>query len=72
MSKLALSNRIYVIFDVQNKLHRKWFAEFNQTRKWAKCPVRFVIDNDSGDLVTMIQRSLIQYYVDKEFKKKTK
>jgi hypothetical protein len=47
MSKLALSNRTYVVFDVENKLHRKWFAEFNETRTWAKCPVRFVIDNDS-------------------------
>jgi hypothetical protein len=72
MSKLALSNRTYVVFDVENKEHRKWFAEFNEKRTWAKCPVRFVIDNDSGDLVTMIQRSLIQYYVDREFKKKTK
>ena len=53
MSKLALSNRIYVIFDVKNKLHRKWFADFHQPRPWAKCPVRFVLDNDAGDLVTM-------------------
>jgi len=34
---------------------------------WSNCPVRFVVDDDHGDLVTMIQRNLIQYYVDKEF-----
>jgi hypothetical protein len=68
MSKLELYGRNYVVFDATNKDHRKWFAEFNKTLSWGHCPVRFVIDNDHGDLVTMIQRSLIQYYVDKEFK----
>lgn len=68
MSKLELYGRNYVVFDATNKEHRKWFAEFNKSLSWGHCPVRFVIDNDHGDLVTMIQRSLIQYYVDKEFK----
>jgi hypothetical protein len=68
MSKLELSGRQYVVFNPQNKDHRKWFAEFNKNRTWANCPVRFVIDNDHGDLITMIQRSLIQYYVDREFR----
>jgi hypothetical protein len=67
MSKLELCGRQYVVFDAKNKDHRKWFAEFNKNRTWSSCPVRFVIDNDHGDLVTMIQRSLIQYYVDREF-----
>jgi hypothetical protein len=67
MSKLALFGRPYVIFDASNKDHRRWFAEFNISRTWAHCPVRFVIDDDQGDLVTMIQRRLIQYYVDREF-----
>jgi hypothetical protein len=70
MSKLALYGRPYVVFDAQNRDHRKWFAEFNKNRSWGKCPVRFVIDNDHGDLITMIQRDLIQYYVDREFKNK--
>lgn len=69
MSKLALYGRQYVVFDSTNKEHRGWFAEFNKTRSWGSCPVRFVIDNDHGDLITMIQRQLIQYYVDREFKK---
>lgn len=67
MSRLALFGRPYVIFDATNKEHRRWFAEFNTNRTWAKCPVRFVIDDDQGDLITMIQRRLIQYYVDREF-----
>jgi hypothetical protein len=71
MSKLALFGRQYVVFDAKNKDHRKWFARFNETRSWGSCPVRFVIDNDHGDLITMIQRELIKYYVDKEFTKRT-
>lgn len=70
MSKLLLHGRPWVVFDPQNKDHRRWFAEFNENRSWKNCPVRFVIDNDHGDLITMIQRSLIQYYVNKEFGKK--
>ena len=70
MSKLELYGRPYVIFDATNKNHRQWFAHFNKTRAWGDCPVRFVIDNDHGDLITMMQREMIQYYVDKEFKKK--
>jgi hypothetical protein len=69
MSKLALYGRQYVVFDPANKDHRRWFANFNKHLSWKDCPVRFVIDNDHGDLVTMIQRQLIQYYVDREFSK---
>ena len=69
MSRLELCGRQYVVFDAKNKDHRKWFAEFNKNRTWSNCPVRFVIDNDHGDLITMIQRSLIQYYVDREFRR---
>jgi hypothetical protein len=68
MSRLALFGRPYVIFDPHNKDHRRWFAEFNKNCSWAHCPVRFVVDDEQGDLITMIQRRLIQYYVDKEFR----
>jgi len=69
MSKLALYGRPYVVFNPSNKDHRQWFARFNESRSWGDCPVRFVIDNDHGDLITMMQRELIKYYVNKEFKK---
>ena len=68
MSRLQLYGRPFVVFDPQNKDHRRWFAEFNTNRSWKDCPVRFVlVDKDHGDLITQIQRSLIQFYVDKEF-----
>jgi hypothetical protein len=57
------------VFDAKNKEHRKWFADFNKSAQWGRCPVRFVVNEDHGDLITQIQRELIQYYVDKEFTK---
>lgn len=67
MSRLQLYGRPWAVFDPQNEDHRRWFAEFNKTRTWGACPVRFVVDQDYGDLLTQIQRELIQYYVDREF-----
>ena len=69
MSRLALYGRPYVVFDATNREHRQWFANFNKSGAWGTCPVRFVVDDDHGDLITMIQRHLIQFYVDKEFTK---
>jgi hypothetical protein len=69
MSRLQLHGRQWVVFDPYNKNHRRWFAEFNRTAKWGKCPVRFVVNEDHGDLITQIQRELIAYYVSKEFGK---
>lgn len=68
MSRLQLYGRPWIVFDATNKDHRRWFADFNKNLTWARCPVRFVVNEDHGDLITQIQRALIQYYVDKEFK----
>jgi hypothetical protein len=71
MSRLQLHGRPYVVFDPKIKDHRRWFALFNKTGSWSKCPVRFVVNEDHGDLITQIQRDLIQYYVDREFGRKS-
>jgi hypothetical protein len=67
MSKLAFFGRPYVVFDPSDKNHRRWFAEFQANRAWGQCPVRFIVADDQGDLVTMIQRKLIEFYTMKEF-----
>jgi hypothetical protein len=67
MSKLALVGRPWIAFDAANKHHRQQFAQFQRLGTWGRCPVRFIISDDHGDLVTMIQRRLIEYYVGKEF-----
>jgi hypothetical protein len=72
MSKLAQHGRPYMAFNPSNKDHRRWFAQFQAHSTWAMCPVRFFIDNDAGDLITMIQRRLIDFYTTKEFGEKAK
>lgn len=69
MSRLQLFGRPWVVFDATNKDHRRWFAEFQRSGTWGRCPVRFVVNDDHGDLLTMIQRDLIAHYVAKEFGK---
>ena len=68
MSKLEYLARPLVAFDPYNKDHRRYYAEFLEYGGWGRCPVRFVCPEDSGfDLPTMIQRSSISYYIDREF-----
>lgn len=69
MSRIQMFGRPWVVFDPKNKDHRRWYADFNKNLSWAKCPVRFVVDDDAGDLITMIQRRLIEYYTSREFGK---
>jgi hypothetical protein len=72
MSRLELFGRPYVVFDPLNKDHRSYYHKFVQTSSWKSCPVRFIVTDDHGDLITMIQRSLVSFYVIKEFKDITK
>jgi hypothetical protein len=72
MSRLELFGRPYVVFDPENKNHRSYYHDFVETASWGACPVRFVCPEDHGDLITMIQRSMIKYYVQKEFKNRQK
>jgi hypothetical protein len=69
MSQLQLHGRPFVVFDAKDRSHRKWFADFNKTNAWGRCPVRFVVNECHGDLITQIQRELIAHYVSKEFGK---
>jgi hypothetical protein len=68
MSKLAFFARPLVAFDPANKDHRRYYAEYLEYGGWGKSPVQFICPEDYGmDLPSMIQKSLIQYYVDREF-----
>ena len=71
MSQLQLHSRPFVVFNSKDRNHRKWFADFNKSGAWGRCPVRFVVNESHGDLITQIQRELIQHYVDREFGQKT-
>lgn len=67
MSVLELSGRPFVVFDPENDEHREFYYEFVKEGTWGRCPYRFVVPEDHGNLVTMIQRSLVTYYVEQEF-----
>ena len=67
MSRLNLFSRPWTVFDPAKKEHRMYYHNFVVTRSWGSCPFRFVVPEDHGDLITMIQRSLIEYYSNKEF-----
>ncbi len=69
MSRLSYIGRPWVAFDEQNRQHRKWYFEFVKHGTWGRCPVRFIVSDDHGDLLTMIQRRLNQYYTQREFGK---
>lgn len=71
MSRLNYLSRPLVAFDAQKKDHRRWFFEFQAKKTWGHCPVKFIVPDEDGDLITICQRKLIAYYVSKEFKKIT-
>jgi len=71
MSRLEYLARPLVAFDPANKDHRRWYWEFLAYKGWGKCPVRFICTEEHGDnLPSMIQRMVVDYYVNKEFKPK--
>jgi hypothetical protein len=69
MSRLEYLARPLVAFDASNKDHRRWYWEFMAYKGWGKCPVRFICTEEHGDnLPSMIQRMVVDYYVNREFK----
>ena len=68
MSILEFNSRPWAVFDPCNKEHRRFYAEFTQHGSWGRCPYRFVVPEDHNNLITMIQRKLVEYYVQKEFR----
>ena len=67
MSLLEYKNRPFVAFDAANKDHRRWYHDFVKHGTWGRCPYRFIVPDDQGNLVTLIQRRLVEYYVGREF-----
>ena len=71
MSRLEFYARPLVAFDPKNKDHRRWYYEFLEYKGWGKCPVRFICTEEHGsDLTIMIRNSIVEYYVNREFKPK--
>lgn len=69
MSLLNFVGRPWTVFDPGKKEHRRWYYEFVEHGTWGRCPYRFIVPDDHGDLITMCQRALVKYYVNSEFEK---
>lgn len=67
MSLLNLSHRPFTVFDPANREHREHYHTFVKYNTWSRCPYRFIVPDQYSDLITMIERSLVQYYNDSEF-----
>lgn len=67
MSMLSYKSRPWAAFDPNNREHRRWYNEFVKHGSWGRCPYRFIVPDDHGNLITLIQRKLVEYYVGKEF-----
>lgn len=67
MSILFLKARPMVPFDAYNPKHREYYLEFVKYKTWGRCPVRFMADGLYGDLVTHINRKMLDYYIHSEF-----
>lgn len=69
MSKLDYYARPLVAFDVANKEHRRHYHDFAKNQTWGRCPVRFITLDDTGyNLFAILQRQMVEYYVNKEFR----
>lgn len=66
--RLSTVSRPFVSFDPTNKQHRRDFAEFMRTGSWSNCAVRYVDEDDRGNLAACLQRRMAEYYIEKEFK----
>ena len=69
MSSLYLNARVWTVFDPSNADHRQWVSEFLQYQTWSRCPVRFIVLDDSSSTFSVIQRQLTEYYTEQEFGK---
>ena len=70
MSRLAYYARPLVPFDVTDKEHRRHYRNFLRDSSWGKCPVKFIsIDDPGHDLTAIMQKQIVDYYMNKEFGK---
>lgn len=67
--RLNLFRKSTIAFDVNNRQHRHDYALFLITNSWKHCNVHYEIPDVSGEVQSVVQRKLLEYYSSKEFKK---
>jgi len=71
MLKTFSLTRQYVLFDAANKEHRLAYRDFIKTNSWSNTKFKFILEEPYLDLPSCINFKLVQYYLDREFVKKT-
>ena len=70
MSRLEFYSRPLIAFDPCKKEHRAIYHKFSTRASWGHSPFRFICPEDHGhDLPSMINKLMLEYYMDKEFGK---
>jgi len=64
---LGVYGRPLVLFDVDNKDHRKWAWQFFKEQSWKNCPVRFALPDGEDNVCSLVYRLLLAYYIQREF-----
>lgn len=64
---LDITRKPVVLFDATDEEHRRDYAKFIQTGSWAHCDRRYEVANKGGHSQGMIQRELLEFYMNKEF-----
>jgi hypothetical protein len=64
---LLLNARPLVSFDANNKDHRRYYRDFLEANSWGTCPVRFIVEDQKGDLISFINDQMLEYYMRREF-----
>jgi hypothetical protein len=65
---LDISRRPLVKFDPSNKEHRRYYARYKETRSWGHSPVEFWVPYHYGNVASMCEVLLTEYYLKSEFK----
>ena len=69
MTALSKIARPEVVFDANNDLHREYYYIMKKTNTWGNCPVVFMLSPEYLDVISMIEKLLVEYYINKEFSK---
>ena len=69
MTALSKIARPEVVFDANNDLHREYYYIMKKTNTWGTCPVVFMLSPEYLDVISMIEKLLVEYYINKEFSK---
>lgn len=68
MNTLEKVKRPLIVFNENNKEHRRLLFEFMKTNTWGYCPYRFDLPNEDGqNLVYAMQKRVLEHYLKKEF-----